>query len=93
MIGDLSLIGMPFKGKIIATRPGHHANTEFARILRQMAKKEKAKKNIPRYDPNQAPVVDILGIQNILPHRPPFLLVDKIIYKDEKRLSGLRMSL
>lgn len=90
MIGDLSLIGMPFKGKIIATRPGHHANTEFARILRQMAKKEKSRKNIPRYDPNLAPVVDILGIQNILPHRPPFLLVDKIIHKDEKSVIGIK---
>ncbi len=90
MMGDLSLIGMPFKGKIIATRPGHHANTEFARILRQMAKKEKAKKNIPRYDPNQPPVVDVIGIQNTLPHRAPFLLVDKIIYRDEKTVIGVK---
>lgn len=90
MIGDLSLIGMPFKGKIIATRPGHHANTEFARILRQMAKKEKAKKNVPKYDANQPPVVDVVGIQLTLPHRPPFLLVDKIIYRDEKTVIGVK---
>jgi len=90
MMGDISLIGMPFKGKIIATRPGHHANTEFARILRQMAKKQIVKKNIPKYDPNIPPVVDIIGIQNTLPHRPPFLLVDKIIYRDEKTVIGIK---
>jgi len=90
LIGDLSLIGMPFKGKIIATRPGHHANTEFARILRQMAKKEKAKKNIPKYNPNDEPVVDVVGIMGILPHRSPFLLVDKIIFKDEKTVIGIK---
>lgn len=90
MIGDLSLIGMPFKGKIIATRPGHHANTEFARVLRQMAKKEKAKKNVPKYNPNDEPVVDVVGIQGVLPHRSPFLLVDKIIYRDEKTIVGIK---
>ena len=90
MIGDLSLIGMPFKGKIIAQRPGHHANTEFARILRQMAKKQKAKKDIPVYNPNVEPVDDIMSIQKTLPHRYPFLLVDKIIYRDEKKVIGIK---
>jgi UDP-3-O-[3-hydroxymyristoyl] N-acetylglucosamine deacetylase/3-hydroxyacyl-[acyl-carrier-protein] dehydratase len=90
LIGDLALIGMPFKGKIIATRPGHHANTEFARILRQMAKKEKAKKNVPKYNPNEEALVDIVSILGILPHRPPFLLVDKIIYRDEKTIVGVK---
>lgn len=90
LMGDLALLGMPFKGKIIATRPGHHANTEFVRILRQMAKKQKLKRNIPKYDPNQEPVVDITGIRKTLPHRPPFLLVDKIIYRDEKTVIGVK---
>ncbi len=90
LIGDLSLIGMPFKGKIIATRPGHHANTEFARILRQMAKKEKAKKHIPKYNPNDEALINVVGIQDILPHRPPFLLVDKIIFRDEKTVIGIK---
>jgi UDP-3-O-[3-hydroxymyristoyl] N-acetylglucosamine deacetylase / 3-hydroxyacyl-[acyl-carrier-protein] dehydratase len=90
MIGDLALIGMPFKGKIIATRPGHNANTEFARILRQMAKKEKAKKNIPKYNPNEEALIDVVGIMSVLPHRSPFLLVDKIIYKDEKTVIGIK---
>lgn len=90
MIGDLSLIGMPFKGKIIAQRPGHHANTEFARILRQMAKKQKSRKDIPVYNPNTEPLVDIVGIQETLPHRYPFLLVDKIIYRDDKVVTGVK---
>lgn len=90
LIGDLSLLGLPFKGKIIATKPGHHANTEFVRILRQVVKKQKLKKKIPKYDPNLPPVVDIIGIQNTLPHRPPFLLVDKIIYRDKKTVIGVK---
>lgn len=90
MIGDLALIGMPFKGKIIATRPGHHANTEFARILRQMAKKDKSKRNIPKYNPNAEPAIDIQGIKSRLPHRPPFLLVDKIMHLDERMVIGIK---
>ncbi len=90
MIGDISLIGMPFKGKIIAQRPGHHANTEFARILRQMAKKEKSKRNVPKYDPNQEAVLDVQQIKSVLPHRPPFLLVDKVIYRDDKSVIGIK---
>ena len=90
MVGDISLIGMPFKGKIIAQRPGHHANTEFARILRQMAKKEKAKRNIPKYDPNEEPLLDIKNIESTLPHRYPFLLVDKITYRDDKTVTGIK---
>lgn len=90
MIGDLSLIGMPFKGKIIAQRPGHQANTEFARILRQMAKKQKAAKDIPVYDPSAEPVDDIVSVQQTLPHRAPFLLVDKIIHRDAKKVIGVK---
>ncbi len=90
MIGDLALIGMPFKGKIIAQRPGHHANTEFARILRQMAKKQKARKDIPVYDPNTEPVDDIVRITETLPHRYPFLLVDKIIKRSAKEVIGIK---
>ncbi len=90
LIGDISLIGMPFKGKIIAQRPGHHSNTEFARILRQMAKKQKAKMNVPKYDPNEEPLVDTIGIQKTLPHRNPFLLVDKIVQRDDKSVVGVK---
>ena len=90
MIGDLSLIGMPFKGKIIAQRPGHHANTEFARILRQMAKKVKAKGDVPVYNPNVKPVMNIVDIEKTLPHRNPFLLVDKVIHIDKKKVVGIK---
>ncbi|MFZ5939163.1 MAG: bifunctional UDP-3-O-[3-hydroxymyristoyl] N-acetylglucosamine deacetylase/3-hydroxyacyl-ACP dehydratase [Bacteroidota bacterium] len=84
MVGDLSLVGRWFRAKIIATRPGHTANTEFARLLRQMMKKEALKKSVPVYNPNVPPVIDINGIRKSLPHRPPFLLIDKVIHLDEK---------
>ncbi len=90
LIGDLSLIGMPFKGKIIAQRPGHQANNEFARILRQLAKKDKLRRNIPKYDANIEPLLDVNGIRKMLPHRPPFLLVDKIMSRDERTVIGIK---
>ncbi len=86
MIGDLALVGCWFKAKIIATRPGHMANVEFAKLLRQTMKKQMLKKNIPLYDPRKAPVYDINQIMQKLPHRPPFLLIDKTIYLDDKRV-------
>lgn len=86
MIGDLALVGRWFKAKIIATRPGHAANVEFARQLRQVMQKQLMKKHIPVYDPNKEPVYDINEIKKKLPHRPPFLLIDKTIYLDEKRV-------
>ena len=90
VMGDLALIGYPLKGKVVATRPGHHANTQLARKIRQEIKKEKSKKGIPRYDPNKAPVFDVLQIKRFLPHRPPFLLVDKIIYVDDSVVIGIK---
>jgi len=86
MVGDLALVGRWFQAKIIATRPGHLANVEFAKLLRQVMKKQMIKKNIPVYDPNVKPVYDINQIQQKLPHRPPFLLIDKTIYLDDKRV-------
>lgn len=86
MIGDLALVGQWFRAKIIATRPGHLANVEFAKLLRQTMKKQMLKKNIPHYDPRQEPVYDINQIMEKLPHRPPFLLIDKTIYLDDKRV-------
>jgi UDP-3-O-[3-hydroxymyristoyl] N-acetylglucosamine deacetylase / 3-hydroxyacyl-[acyl-carrier-protein] dehydratase len=86
MIGDLALVGRWFRAKIIATRPGHLANVEFAKILRQMMKKQMLKKNIPQYDPRKEPVYNISQIMEKLPHRPPFLLIDKTIYLDDKRV-------
>lgn len=90
IIGDLALVGRRIKGKIIAKRPGHHANTELAKIIRKMARKEAMKPNIPKFDLNQPPLLDILQIRNILPHRPPFLLIDKILHMDENSVTGMK---
>jgi UDP-3-O-[3-hydroxymyristoyl] N-acetylglucosamine deacetylase / 3-hydroxyacyl-[acyl-carrier-protein] dehydratase len=84
VIGDLALVGMPFKAHIIANRPGHASNVEFARKIKEHLKKFKNKAGIPKYDPNQPPVYDIHAIEKKLPHRYPFLLIDKIIHIDEK---------
>ncbi|MBN1597254.1 MAG: bifunctional UDP-3-O-[3-hydroxymyristoyl] N-acetylglucosamine deacetylase/3-hydroxyacyl-ACP dehydratase [Bacteroidales bacterium] len=90
IIGDLSLIGMPINAKIIARKPGHHANTELAKIIRKAIKKENSKSKAPHYDANIPPVYDINQIKEILPHRPPFLLVDKITYMDKKVICGIK---
>lgn len=90
MVGDLSLLGLRIKGKITAIRPGHHANTEFAKMLRKQYKKELLRPTPPAYDPNQIPLMNILQIQKILPHRPPFLLIDKILYMDGTSVIGMK---
>ncbi|NOY37983.1 MAG: bifunctional UDP-3-O-[3-hydroxymyristoyl] N-acetylglucosamine deacetylase/3-hydroxyacyl-ACP dehydratase [Chlorobi bacterium] len=90
LMGDIALVGKPLKGKIVATRPGHKANTEFARLIRQAIKKANAKKDIPVYDPTIPPVMDVLEIRRRLPHRYPFLLVDKIIKLDEEGIVGIK---
>jgi UDP-3-O-[3-hydroxymyristoyl] N-acetylglucosamine deacetylase/3-hydroxyacyl-[acyl-carrier-protein] dehydratase len=75
VIGDLALVGVRLRGKIIANKPGHHINTEFAKILRKDIKQKLSKPTPPEYDPNKPPVFDIKEIMKKLPHRPPFLLV------------------
>jgi len=90
LIGDFALVGKQIKGRIVATRPGHAANNQMARMLRQIIRKEMAKALIPKYDPNQPPVMTIEQIKNTLPHRPPFLLVDKIISKNERAVIGVK---
>jgi len=90
LIGDLALVGQPIKGKVVATKPGHYANTRLARIIRQEIKKAQSKKDIPVYDPTVPPVYNYEDIKNILPHRYPFLLVDKIIYVDENKVVGIK---
>lgn len=90
VVGDLALIGMPLKGHIMAARPGHAANVAFAKKIKALIKKEKAKKNIPTYDPNAKPVYDVNGIMNILPHRQPFLLIDKITELTQKHVVGIK---
>ncbi|MFA5814393.1 MAG: bifunctional UDP-3-O-[3-hydroxymyristoyl] N-acetylglucosamine deacetylase/3-hydroxyacyl-ACP dehydratase [Bacteroidales bacterium] len=90
LIGDLKLIGTPLKGKIIATRPGHYSNVEFAKLVKQAIRKEKTKNIVPSYDPNAVPKYDINRIMSLLPHRPPFLLVDRIIEVTDVMILGLK---
>ncbi|MEY3843452.1 MAG: hypothetical protein RIR80_1024 [Bacteroidota bacterium] len=90
VIGDLALIGMPLKGHVMAARPGHAANVAFAKKIKALIKKDKAKKNIPIYNPNVPPIYDTIGIMNILPHRQPFLLIDKIIELSSKHVVGVK---
>lgn len=79
VVGDLALVGCAFKAHIIASRPGHASNVKFAKKIKEHIKKYKSKIDVPRYDPTQTPQFDIHQIENILPHRYPFLLVDKIM--------------
>jgi len=90
LMGDLALVGHPVKGKVVATRPGHHANTRLSKMIRQEMKKSLSKRNIPVYDPTQPPVYTLEEIKKRLPHRAPFLLVDKIISLDETTVVGIK---
>src|SRR3954470_1993685 len=83
VVGDLALIGFPVKARIIANRPGHSTNVDFARKIKQHIKKNRHLKNIPVYDPNKPPIYNAQQIEQTLPHRYPFLLVDKIIELSE----------
>lgn len=89
VMGDLALAGRPIKAQILAARPGHAANVAFAKKLKK-AMEGSAKQNVPRYNPSLPPVLDINQISNILPHRYPFLLIDKIIHLDEESVSGIK---
>ena len=90
VIGDLSLIGHSIKAHIIASRPGHASNVEFARKIKQYIKKNKHLSDIPHYDPSQPAIYDITKIQKALPHKYPFLLVDKIIELSDTHVVGIK---
>jgi UDP-3-O-[3-hydroxymyristoyl] N-acetylglucosamine deacetylase/3-hydroxyacyl-[acyl-carrier-protein] dehydratase len=90
VIGDLALAGKRIKGRIIATKPGHHANTEFARLIMKAIHKETVKDKIPVYNPNAPVLMDINKIKELLPHRFPFLMVDKIIDIQENCIVGVK---
>jgi UDP-3-O-[3-hydroxymyristoyl] N-acetylglucosamine deacetylase / 3-hydroxyacyl-[acyl-carrier-protein] dehydratase len=90
VVGDLALIGYPIKAHIIANRPGHFSNIEFAKKVKQYIKKNKHVKNVPVYDPNQQPVFNTQQIEKKLPHRYPFLLVDKVIELTDTYIVGLK---
>lgn len=91
VLGDLTLIGRPIKAQVFATRPGHAANVEFARKIKQLIKAEKGKKSDAwEYDLSQPPMYTINDIARILPHRPPFLLIDKIMEMSDMHVIGLK---
>ena len=90
VIGDLALIGYPIKARIIANRPGHSSNVEFAKKIKQYIKKNKHVKDVPVYDPTSTPVFALEQIEKTLPHRHPFLFVDKIIELTDTVIVGVK---
>ena len=88
IVGDLALIGKPIKGRVIATCPGHKVNTDLAKQIRKEIKKQEV--FAPVYDMNKAPVMNVNQIKDLLPHRWPFLLVDKIIEINDKSIVGVK---
>ena len=89
LLGDFALLGMRIKGRVWATRPGHFANTEFMKQLKQRIRTGGEK---PRYtyNPKKPPLFDINGIRRLLPHRPPFLLIDRIFHCDADSVAGIK---
>lgn len=90
VIGDLALIGQPIKAKITATRPGHASNIAFAKKIKAYIRQNKIKQEIPQYDPSKKPIMDVKKIAKSLPHKYPFLLVDKIIELTDTHVVGVK---
>ena len=88
IIGDLALVGRPIKGRVIATKPGHTINNKFARLIRKDIRR--CETQCPNYDPNVEPIMDVNRIRELLPHRYPMQLVDKIISIDENTIVGIK---
>lgn len=88
IIGDMALIGKPIKGRIIATRPGHTINNKFARLMRKEIRKHEVQ--APIYDPNEEPLIDNIHIRQLLPHRYPMQLVDKIVAMGATSIVGVK---
>ena len=88
VIGDMALIGRPLKGRVVAERPGHSINNKFTRMLRKAVKHTEVQS--PGYNPNTEPVIDINGIRKLIPHRYPFLLIDKVIELDRKHAVAVK---
>lgn len=88
VVGDMALIGRRIQGRIIATCPGHKINTTFAKKIRRELKRQDVQP--PFYDPNATPIMDVNRIRELLPHRYPFLLVDKVIEMTEKHIVGVK---
>ena len=89
VIGDLALVRTKIKGKVIANKPGHLINTQFAKKLAKIIKAEK-RNSVPQYDLNLPPLMDIHKIMEVLPHRPPFLLIDRIIELSDRHVVGMK---
>lgn len=89
VVGDLALIGRPIKAQILAARPGHAANVAFAKKIKKLIQKNAANQ-VPQYDSTQPPVLDINRISQLLPHRYPFQMIDKIIALDENSVVGIK---
>ncbi len=90
VIGDLYLLGKPIQAKIVARKPGHTANVAFTKILKDEFRQYKKLKGMPIYNPAAEPVMDTMTIQNLIPHRYPFLLVDKIVEIGENHIVGVK---
>jgi len=90
VVGDLALIGRPLKARIMATKPGHGINAEFTKALADKIRKEESKPKAPKYDPNMEPVKTVEQIMDLIPHRSPFLLVDKIIELSDTHVVGIK---
>lgn len=90
LIGDLALVGQPIKGKVVATRPGHYANTRMARLIRQQIKRQATKKEIPLLDTTKPSLMDIEQVKKLLPHRFPFLMVDRILELTDSHIIGMK---
>ncbi len=90
LIGDLALIGTPIKAQIMAARPGHAANIAFGKKIKALIKKTRNQVNIPKYDPNQTPLYNTQDIAKILPHRSPFLLVDKVMEMEKSHMIAIK---
>jgi UDP-3-O-[3-hydroxymyristoyl] N-acetylglucosamine deacetylase/3-hydroxyacyl-[acyl-carrier-protein] dehydratase len=90
IMGDLALVGQPIKGKVVATRPGHFANTRLARLIRQQIKRETIKKEIPLLDTTKPSLLNIEEIKKLLPHRFPFLMVDRILELTDNHVIGMK---
>ncbi len=90
VVGDLALVGYPIKARLIANRPGHSSNVEFAKKIKQYIKKNKQNKGVPVYDPTKPAIYDQQYIEKVLPHRFPFALVDKIIEMTDTTIVGIK---
>ena len=89
VIGDLALVGTRIRGKVIANKPGHLVNTIFAKKLQKIIKKEK-RNNVPKFDLSKPPLMDIHKIMSVLPHRPPFLMIDRILELSDTHVVGMK---